>query len=328
MDLGATAKISSAGAKMIPSIADWVVRRRRQKQDADQVKALFGVDQQRLFNYRVSMDHPLLQHGTPHVDDLAAFAAIAGPTIAHVHANGWDEYPDDVEANLDEGMVLIGSPEAEALTRLVFGYRKLPGSRGVELVEDTIDLPFRWLEDVELVSARCKRFVPGRGITTRPNWPIIDNLGGRPKKLFPALTHDDFLNTDYLLITRVPNFLTSRAQESGRSIVSIAGTHGTATRSVGLLLSNRKLLAEISGRLSPRAEAFQVLIEARNIVHDPSRGSIAKGVVIRDVRSFHRPDRVWSEARSNLHRTYTDWAADVVETERNRVFDGRQSSGD
>ncbi len=316
MDIGATAKISASGAKMIPGVAQWLINKRRLRREATYAKELLGVDQSMHFNYRVSMDHPLLQHGTPHADDLSAFAAIAGPSLTHAFTEGWTEYPEDIEANLNEGMVLIGSPEAEALTRLVFGYRKLPETRRVEDLGDVLDLPFRWLEDVHLVSARCRRYVPGKGLVTRPNWPIIDNTGQRPKKLFPSVSNEGLLESDFLVITRVPNFLTSQAQESGRSIVSIAGTHGVGTRSVGLLLRNQKVLQAVAERIPAGTEAFQILVEAKSIVHDPVRGSKARSVLVRAVHPINRSDDVWARARQGLHRRYTDWASDLLTAKR------------
>ncbi len=316
MDVGATAKISASGVKMLPGVAQWLRQKRRLRQEAAHTKKLLGVDQSMLFNYRVSMDHPLLQHGTPHADDLSAFAAVAGPTLVRAFANGWTEYPEDIEANLNEGMVLIGSPESEALTRLAFGYRKSPESGRVEYVGDVLDLPFRWQEDIEAVSAECHRFVPGKGLVRRPNWPIVDNTGFRPKQLFPTVSNDGLLTSDFLLITKVPNFLTSEAQQSGRSIVSIAGSHGVGTRAIGVVLRDQRILSELAEKIPAGSHAFQVLIEARSVVHDPSLGSRARGAVVREVRCFDRPDDAWARARRNVLRRYTDWASDVQAAQR------------
>jgi hypothetical protein len=316
MDMAATAKVSSAGVKMIPAVARWYMDRRRRNQDATYAKGLLGIDDSSLFSYRVAMDHPLQQHGTPHVDDLSAFADIASPSIAHAFPRGWIDYVEDIEADLNEGLVLIGSPEAEALTRLLFGYRKLPERLGVEYRGDVIDLPYRWQEDTRYISAQCQRFVRGKGLVSRPNWPIIDNSGAEPKSLYPAVTNDGFLNSDFLLITRVPNFLTSQAQQSGRFIVSIAGVHGVGTRAVGLVLRNPKVLAEIAAQIGQNAEAFQVLLEARSIFHDPVRGSFAKSIAIRSVRCFARSDSEWSHARRRVQEMYTDWASDIAYSRR------------
>jgi hypothetical protein len=316
MDVAATAKISAAGIKMIPSVARWYMERRRRKQDITYAKELLGIDQSSLFSYRVAMDHPLQQQGTPHVDDLSAFADIASPSIVYAWPRGWTEYLEDIEADLNEGMVLIGSPEAEALTRLLFGYRKLPGHLGVEYLGGVIDLPYRWQEDTRYISAQCQRFVRGRGLVSRPNWPIIDNSGSAPKSVYPIVTNDGFLDSDFLLITRVPNFLTSRAQQSGRFIVSVAGVHGVGTRAIGLALRSRKVLTEIAAQIDQGTEAFQILLEARSIVHDPARGSFAKSIAVRNIRSFSCSDDEWSCARRKIQERYTDWASELVYSRR------------
>jgi hypothetical protein len=316
VDIGASAKVAASGAKMLPGIARWLMARRQRRQEATYARELLGVDQSTLFSYRVGMDHPLLQEGVPHTDDLVAFADLAGPSIARAWEKGWVEYPDELEANLNEGVVVIGSPESEALTRLIFGYQRLPDALGVEYTGNSVDLPFRWQEDTRTVSARCQRFAPGGRLVTRPNWPIVDNSGFRPKMLYPAVTNEGLLNSDFLLITRIPNFLTSEAQQSGRSIVSIAGTHGIGTRAVGLVLKNRSILTEISAKIPQGTQAFQVVIEARSIVHDPLQSSVARSVFVRAISCFDRPDNAWTSARQTIRERFTDWASEVNSSKR------------
>ena len=212
MDIAATAKVSAEGVKIIPRVARWYIDKRRRMREVTYAKELLGIDQSSLFSYRVAMDHPLQQQGTPHVDDLSAFADIASPSIAHAWARGWTEYVEDIEADLNQGMVLIGSPEAEALTRLVFGYRKLPEHLGVEYVGDVVDLPYRWQEDTRITSAQCQRFVRGKGLVPRPNWPIIDNTGVESKSIYPTVTNDAFFNFISMTCSRVP-YSSAQAQD-------------------------------------------------------------------------------------------------------------------
>jgi hypothetical protein len=74
----------------------------------------------------------------------------------------------------------------------------------------------------------------------RPNWRI-EGL----ETFVPLLDSERYLVDDYLLITKLRNLSSADALDSGRFIVSMARTHGTATRGVELLLKDRRLLAEI-----------------------------------------------------------------------------------
>lgn len=214
-----------------------------------------------------------------------------------------------VVASTDDNLILIGSPEAEAVTRLLFGYERGPG--GVRRVASAPDLPYYWLEDETKIEAWCRKFVAGvDGLVARPNWPVVDNTSLRPRLIYPNLTNEGLLATDYLIITRTPNFLSARALQSGHRIVSIAGTHGVGTQGVELLLRDRGELQKVADALAPRTESFQVLARMSDIVHKPGQSSEARKVEVLDVQVIDSANRIWDNDVRAVGRRRAKWLSD------------------
>lgn len=311
MELSGAAKATVSGFKILGTLGKLVRERRAASRAASAARDLIGIRRADLYSYRVAMNHPLHARGEPHPDDRAGFCSVADADVARAIARGRLDEVDEVSVRLDDGLVLIGSPEAEAVTRLVFGYVQYASGQGMRYVGDTIDLPYRWQEDPGEVRADCARYVPGRGLVVRPNWPIIAQVDRHPRTMFPTTRNDGLLENDFLLITKVPNFLTVEALHSGRSIISIAGSHGTGTRAIDLVLRSRPMLTEISARLRPDARAFQLLVQATGIEHDPRRGSVAKAVRLIDIQQFDRTDSEWAAATRVVGTRRGAWLAEV-----------------
>jgi NAD+ diphosphatase len=255
-EIAGAAKATTNGFQILGRLARFLTERRTRSRAAERGRRLLGVVEPELFSYRVAMHHPLYVRGEPHPDDLAAFTAVAGHALATTAAPDRLVPVDELRVDLEAGLVLIGSPEAEAVTRLAFGYRSNAAAGGMTYQDPSTKLPYRWEEDASRVAAQCGRYVIGRGLVRRPNWPIIDQTGPVERPVFPVVANNGLLYTDLLLVTRIPNFLTRAGCESGRSIVSIAGTHGVATRAVGLLVKDQaeivRLPAMIDWKVCPR----------------------------------------------------------------------------
>lgn len=275
---------------------------------ADQIYSLLGIGGRiDLLNYRVAGHHPLYDIGDPHPDDRAALVAVArhglkslsggAPTLTLV---------DRCQGSLADGLCLVGSPEAEIVSRLVFDYVPRRDGQGMRYLGKTLDLPYRWQEDATAVTATYARYVEGRGKVSRPNWPIIDQRNSTHRSIFPAVDNDGFLASDLLLITKLPNFLSADALERGRSIVSIAGSHGTATRSVDIFLRDEVALRTVAQRLPADAQAFQVLLEAGDMIHQQA-GSRARAVRVLDVQDLTRGDSEWISATKRVKLNYKEW---------------------
>jgi hypothetical protein len=310
-ELVGVAKATASGFQLLGRLGKWISDRKETVRLARSSQQLLGFASEDLYSYRVALHHPLYRRGDPHPDDLAAFVTVAGHAIARAEEKGSLTFLDDIKVRLVDGLVLIGSPEAEALTRLVFGYECKPNDGGMRYRGTSIDLPYRWEEDRAKVSASCGKFVPGIGRVDRPNWPIIDQRGASYRPIYPIISNQGLLHTDLLLITKVPNFLTAEGYESGRSIVSVAGAHGTATRSVEFLLRDRELLRQIAEAVPQACQSFQILLEAGDIKHDLRQGTRATKLTLRDVRVFERPHKTWRAAMRQVAVRYDKWYSEV-----------------
>jgi hypothetical protein len=311
-ELAGAAKATASGFQLLGSLRRWISARRERAVSVRRAKRLLGVSEPELFSYRVAANHPLYTRGDPHPDDRAALATVAEDDVYDALTRKTLSLVPDVTVSLSDGLVLIGSPEAEAVTRLAFGYEAKTNGPGMMYVGAPIDLPYRWEEDPERVAARSSRFVAGRGLVERPNWPIIDQRKARAKALFPVVRNDGLLATDLLLITRVPNFLSEIAYQSGRAIISFAGTHGTATRAVEKALHDERLLVQIAEAIPVGTEAFQILIEVGEILHDSALGSRAQSLVLRDVQCFTRSEAAWRSATLAVTERELSWLAEVT----------------
>lgn len=305
-------RTSHERAEVRAGVDRWFTQPQRQAYAVKQAHEILGVGRPDLFTYRAGTNHPLYVVGEPHPDDRAALIGIAGDHVADAFSKDSLHVTEDLHASLREGLVLVGSPEAEAVSRLAFGYEAKISQGGMRYTGETLDLPYRWEEDLDLVEARYARFVPGKGRVNRPNWPVVDQRRGHGQSIYPRVRRDGLLDTDLLLITRVPNFLTRMGYQQGRSIVSIAGSHGTATRAISLVLRDLGLLRELNEYLSPGDDAFQILIEVGGIVHDPHRGSRATKIRLRDVQIIGRSDASWDDAAAAVKRRLPGWRAEVA----------------
>ena len=310
----AIAKAAGSTLKVAPGIFAAVKRLRADIRDARSFKESLGLVDKYAINFRVAMNHPLLQSGVPHPDDFDALSSVLGSDMPK-----WDqvEVPtSDIELTspLSDSFVLIGSPESETMTRLAFGYRKLPAERGVEFVGSGIELPFRWEEDARRVKAIHRKYVGGRGLVERPNWPILDERGKQAKSIFPELDGRRFLKTDLLLITKIPNYFTDEGFQSRRSLISIGGAHGTATRAIGILLKNRRMMADLHREIR-HYQGFQIICQVTDIRHDISVGSRANTIEIREVVPIEHSDAEWRAVRLNLRKRALRWDNEMLEIE-------------
>ncbi len=309
-ELGAAVKVSKGGAEA----ANWLVRgllqRRALGQSAQKARELLGIGNSDL-TYRIGALHPDLIHGTVHPDDEAALISVAGPAVEAARRAGTFKVVASIALSLNDSLLLIGSPESEAITRLMLGYSSRSDGAGMSRwTQPPVDVPYSFLEDSTVVTATSSRFAPGRGLQTRPNWPIVANLNRSEQLLFPTVDKLGLMSSDYLLITRMRNFLTTNAYQSGRTLTSIAGSHGIGTRAIQLLMRDKKSLALIH-RLIGRSDAFQILVYVGDIHHDSSYGSRGRSIEVSDVQTLSLTHTQWEAATARVTNHMTTWRAEV-----------------
>lgn len=279
--------------------------------DVARARELLGLGQPGSFSYRVGDHHPIYNVGDPHPDDRAAFHSVLSAAISPSLREDEIDTSAVVPCPLEDGLVLVGSPEGEPVARLAFGYRRTSTGE-LEYVGDTLELPFRWEEDRRKVEVDYARYVAGRGLVWRPNWPIIDHTGSEPRARRVQLDNNGFSTNDWLVLTRLPNFLSREGLHGGRAIISVAGAHGTATRAFENLLHDRTALQRIGSAVGADDDGFQALIEVSDIVHDPQRGSYARKIAVRDVVPIRRSQAAWDAALHTVEGRYDAWLAELT----------------
>jgi hypothetical protein len=257
--------------------------------------------------YRHDSVHALYSNQLePHPDNLAALAAVCGKEVGEALKLSQFQTNAEVKTSIESNLFLIGAPIAEGLTQPLFGYTL---ERGVVdsllLTNAPVDLPYHLVMSRSHVdtSAVARRFVAGKGMVERPNWRIE----GR-ERFVPMTDSDRYLVDDYLLITKLRNYSSADALQSGRFIVSIEGAHGTATRGIELLLKNEQLLARIGAVLDHGAAAFQMVLRVSDLKHSPKRGTVGKKIeLVAGPTVISDSDSTWREAQRIAQRNLRSW---------------------
>lgn len=304
IEVATSAKVVSAVATVSKSTWSWLGSYSLRRRASSALEEMLGIGLHTDTSFRVGLLHSTLERGLVHPDDAAAFAAVAGPSLAYAMNSDW-LLLDEVAGRLEDNVVLIGSPGSEGLSRLIFGYEESSDQR-LQFVGDVLDLPYHWEEDSTQVTGDCLRLQPDGRTSRRPNWPIISARERVPYR--PRTDNEGFLTSDYLLVSMLPNFLTIEGNERGRTILSVGGSHGVGTRAIERLLMDTKLMSELLTKYQDgKSPHFQALFEACSVVHSARSGSIAKRLSLMDyVPLFFNDDAIRIAHRSVTER-FTDW---------------------
>jgi len=186
-----------------------------------------------------------------------------------LHSEDWFKklhVSEKIPSNLSKGtdILTIGCPISDLVSREALEYSgsqyHLKRNKNPKLI-----LPIEYVLDKDDVGSEhfmCKRFVTGME-KQMPNWTIsIDGNQFPP----PRTDRDGWLQSDYLLITRMPNVLSPVAFYSGKEILIIGGTHGIGTEAINLILNNEEYLEEIY-RQTKSYKYYQILVEVDKVKH-------------------------------------------------------------
>ena len=307
----------------VRSLSTWVETARKNAADVREAKQLLGLSEPAGEAYRSDAVHPLYTPGKLHPDNEAALLA-AGNDLGLNPSVQRDVIQVDAT---DNSLLLFGSPTSEGLSRIVFDYAELPDRDGLACVDRPLDFAYGWNLDPESVGkGEVGRFVPGKGIVRRPPWQISNFRSTGQSRYVPETDSEGMITEDYLLITRMRNFLSPAAQAQGRFLVSFGGAHGTGTRAVACLFRDKRLLRQVletlkakhrdaSGQVAGIPKAYQLLFRVSGIKHShkgsiPSRLELADAVVLGDSESS------WDYARRRVApRLEQQGSADQPNTE-------------
>lgn len=303
IEVSAVLKSLVAGAEMVRSLSGGVAAARQRSREVAEAKQLLGLKDPVGEAYRSDSVHPLYSPGEIHPDNRAALSVAGSDALARqpVVRDGLRVDPTD------HSLLLFGSPTSEGLSRIVFGYEEIAGVEGLDLRDPPLDLRYAWELNPESVGeGKVGRYVPGKGLVERPLWQIKDLQRPAAGRLIPE-SNNGLLSEDYLLVTRMRNFLSAEALDSGKFVVSFGGAHGTGTRAVELLIRDKRLMttvleelkskqARTTGRVGGVPKAYQLLFRIPLIRHR-ARGSIPGALELVDAVVLPDAEATWDHAR-------------------------------
>lgn len=303
LDVTVALKALRESAEALRSLSQVRADAHERAKDVREAKRLLGLADPVGEAYRSDAVHPLYMPGHLHPDNKAALVA-AGFDVLAKGAAAREKLQVDAT---DSSLLLFGSPTSEGLSRVIFDYTELPDRDGLSLIDPPLDFPYAWELDPEKVGdGRVGRLVKGKGLVERPPWQIK----GRSTRLVPETDSEGLISEDYLLITRMRNFLSPDAEGEGKFLVSFGGAHGTGTRAVGLLLSDKRLMQRVleelkrshmssSGQLGGVPKAYQLLFRVSRIKHRRSE-SVPGALELVDAVSLPDDETTWDLARRRV----------------------------
>jgi hypothetical protein len=252
--------------------------------------------------YRSENAHDLWLKAGPSAENAIALTTVAGSRYDIAKRNGLLYVQDgrSVLTDMCRDVVLLGSPASEAISQAIFGYKRDDGGSLV-LHGGPLDLPYYWALDGDSSVPGVVRYIDGN-LVYRPNWYLRGSRNNAKQLFIPAAEADTrLLRTDYLVVTRLRNFIDD--YRAGYYIVSIGGTHGIGTRAIHLALRSTSVARKMFDRLGEGCTTFQLIFEVE-VRHDhasakswPANISLVYASAIRD------DDAVWSTARSAIEFT-------------------------
>jgi hypothetical protein len=288
----------------VRSLGSSVGTARQNAAEVREAKQVLGLSEPAGEAYRSHAVHPLYTPGKLHPDNAAALLA-ASSDLGLNRMIQRDAIHVDVANN---SLLLFGSPTSEGLSRVVFDYSELPDRDGLASLDRPLDFAYAWNLDPESVGdGAVGRYVPGKGVVRRPPWQISSFRSEGPKRFVPETDSEGMITEDYLLITRLRNFLSPTAQAEGKFLVSFGGAHGTGTRAVACLFKDKRLLRQVletlrakhreaSRQVAGIPKSYQVLFRVTDIKHT-EKGSIPRRLELVDAVVLGDDDSSWDLAR-------------------------------
>jgi hypothetical protein len=231
------------------------------------------------------LQNQFLRDGHPaHPADIAAISRLLPGDLGSRPVSPTE---DEIRVSLRRSVVTAGSPASDGLSRVMFGYEGAPDHLS-RTSNHPIQTPYHWLLNAADVNP-AKYYIGGE-LVDRPNWNVAD-AGGSALDA-PATNDNGVLVSDWLLVTRLRNFLNQDAFTRGDFILSVAGAHGLGTMAAGMLVRDASMCREIDSRLRHGQAEFQVLVKVA------ADGAQPTEIELVDVQSFEHSEADYVAARA------------------------------
>ena len=157
----------------------------------------------------------------------------------------------------------IGSAKSTLTTRLLEGYT---GDAKYLTRNRLPHLRWELLVNERKLFSKSKRYLEGKE-WIRDNHILIDNEKKNNHNMEePTLESDGWLKRDFLLISKLPNIISSRASHNGSYGIVVEGSHGTGTRALTLLINNEEMLSDLKNKVNDNRH-WQALYRVE-VTHD------------------------------------------------------------
>jgi hypothetical protein len=277
--------------------------------DCARARQLLGLVPDPKLAFRHSSVHAHYRDKDIHPHTQSALLSLCRTDLERLSAAGRLFVEPKNSGTLSQSVVIVGSPTSEGLSRPLFGYEP-DGESGdyLEFTDPPVDLPFRWELSRNSIGQNSTVLSSVRGrVLERPNWYVKGP--GNNEVFIPESRNDRYLVRDYLLITRVPNYMTSEGFESGRYILSLGGTHGIGTRAVELFNGRLGLAAlyALAQALPPGTQYYQALFCASNVRQENDESSVARRIEFVRALPLSYGETVWRDANRRFSANFQRW---------------------
>jgi hypothetical protein len=209
------------------------------------------------------------EHDAPTVlGDIHPDNAFAAAVLRDFFPRNLPTTPRLIEVNPAGNIVYTGSPTSSAGARGWMGYQKVGPGMYAYTRDHIIKLDYHYVHDLE-PGSQVKRWLV-RNDKHLEHSVKLSGIQTPLGTLVPNLDEDSALQTDFLLITRLPNFVD---QSRLTSVVVIGGPHGIGTRALAKLRRSHTALSRIeeSWKEAGKPSHYQVLLRIPGVVHSRLR---------------------------------------------------------
>lgn len=174
------------------------------------------------------------------------------------------------EGDFSGTLICAGSPLSNLTSRIAMGYELKsvnPADGLIRRKDAVLQLAFQPIHDAEYCLTHFGTIGRQLGNSTHkvPNWSIIDV---RNDEVFIPNAEHGKLQSDYLLISVLPNILDRDAYEQDDSIIVFGGTHGIGTKAAPLFLRDTRLLSRLANQIGTRFWQALIRVDAIGLTND------------------------------------------------------------
>lgn len=238
--------------------------------DIDVIKGLFGPIDARA-SFIPGQSHPKYEGFHP---DDEYVADVFDDLVKDAVENRVVYDVEDLPQNLRGVALVSGSPVSNALSRYLLQYDYLDEAEPLEGLLRTEDPVFETKYEFLLAKTALHELgisEPVGRTGTSGNWSVVDKKSG---EVFAAETKDGRINSDFLMVTCLPNIFHKESYKNDECIYLLAGGHGVGTKAVDLLLRDSSLMSRLKERVG-RSKYWQCLFQVEGVDHfheDPKFG--------------------------------------------------------